>query len=100
MKVKIKTVLKVAVSVGVPFVAGAAFAVTAPTDTASMGYELYDITVNDVLKGPIGFVGGLGAVIYSATQFAANWKPALMGIIGGSLAMNADKVTSTLGLLI
>mgnify|MGYP007094631757 CR=1 FL=1 len=69
-------------------------------DSKSMGYKLYDIVVNDVLDGPIGFVGGLGAVVFSATQLASNWKPALFGIIGGSLAMNADTVATSLGALI
>jgi hypothetical protein len=98
--VKKSIIIKSGVVLGSLLLTTAAFAVEAPTDNSTMGYDLYDIVVNDVLDGPIGFVGGLGAVVFSATQFASNWKPALMGIIGGSLAMNAAAITETLGALI
>jgi len=30
------------------------------------GYDIYDIAVNDILQGPIGFVGGLATIVIGA----------------------------------
>lgn len=99
LKMDKKTIVKTGVVLGLSFMAAAASASVIPTE-GDLGYPLYDIAVNDILKGPVGFVGGLGAIIFSATQLATNWKPALFGIVGGTVAMNADTVVSTMGALI
>ncbi|QYK83487.1 hypothetical protein IBG34_23110 (plasmid) [Aeromonas media] len=33
----------------------------------AFGYDLYDIGVNKLLKGPVGFVAGVGIIAYSAS---------------------------------
>jgi len=77
-----------------------AHAVTAPTDQNSLGYKVYDVAVNEILNGPIGFVGGVAIIIISATQIAQNWKLASLGLVGGSAALAADEVATGLGALI
>lgn len=81
-------------------VATQAFAITAPTATTSFGYKIYDVAVNDMLNGPLGFVAGLGLVGYSFTQLSQNWKLAALGIVGGSGVLQADTIVSTMGALI
>ncbi len=94
-----KKVAKVA-GVVAPFVfAGSAFAVTAP-GTGSFAYDLYDIAVNKLLKGPAGFVAGAGAIIYGAASLImGRIAPAVLGILGGALLIKADAITESLGLL-
>lgn len=77
-----------------------AFAITAPTDTTGFGYTLYDIGVNDILNGPIGFLFGVGLVGYSFSQLSQNWKLAGLGILGGSGVLQADTIVGTMGMLI
>jgi len=76
-----------------------ALAVAAPA-AGSFAYDIYDIAVNDILKGPIGFVAGLGAVAYGAglaiRQQIAGAIPALLG--GGAL-LKADVIVGSLGIL-
>ena len=77
-----------------------AFAITAPADTTGFGYTLYDIGVNDILNGPLGFLFGVGLVGYSFSQLSQNWKLAGLGILGGSGVLQADTIVGTMGMLI
>jgi hypothetical protein len=78
----------------------AAMAIQAPNDTGAFGYDLYDIAVNGMLKGPIGFVGGLTAIVLSAINITKNWMLAAGGILGGTALLKADTIVSTMGMLI
>ena len=42
-----------------------ASAITAPA-AGTFAFDLYDVAVNDMLKGPVGFVGGMAAILISA----------------------------------
>ena len=100
MKIKIsKKVLTVSLIISSSLVANTVMAITAPA-AGDMGYELYDVAVNDMLNGPFGFVVGLGTVIYSATQVLSNWKLGGLGILGGSGILQADSIVTTMGLLL
>lgn len=81
------------------FLAFGAIAVTAPA-AGAFGYDLYDVTVNDILKGPVGFVGGVFGIGYSATKLSENFKTALLGVVGSSCVLQADNVVATMGLLV
>jgi hypothetical protein len=84
---------------GMAMAAQEVLAVAAPA-AGSFAYDIYDIAVNDILKGPIGFVAGLGAVAYGAglaiRQQIAGAIPALLG--GGAL-LKADVIVGSLGVL-
>lgn len=69
-------------------------------DTGAFGYDLYDIAVNRMLRGPIGFVGGLTAIVVSAVNITKNWMLAAAGILGGTALLKADTIVSTMGMLI
>lgn len=75
-----------------------AMAITAPT-AGSFGYDMYDIGVNSILKGAPGFIGGLFGIVWSATKLASNWILAVLGILGSTMVIKADSVTTSLGFL-
>ncbi|WP_028842919.1 hypothetical protein [Thermodesulfovibrio yellowstonii] len=97
-KVALFTVLVAwAVMFAAPYVA---HAITAPT-TGTFAYDVYDITVNKMLKGPIGFVGGVAGIVFGATQlFMGRIFQGVLPVLGGALLLKAEDITSTLGLLI
>lgn len=77
----------------------AAHAFTTPA-AGSFGYNIYDIAVNKVAKGPIGFVGGGWLIATAATKMNEGWVRALPYAIGGSCLIKVDELTTSLGALI
>lgn len=99
MKVKInKKVVTTSLIIAGTLTAATAMAIPVPA-AGDAGFELYDVAVNDLLNGPVGFVLGLGTVIYSATQVMTNWKGGGLGILGGSTALSADTIVTSLGFI-
>jgi hypothetical protein len=83
----------------VSLVASDAFAIGAPA-TGSFAYDVYDIAVTKILKGPIGFVGGLGAVAYGAAlAIQQRIGGAIPALLGGGVLLKADEIVASLGLL-
>jgi hypothetical protein len=74
-------------------------AITAPA-TGTFAYDLYDVAVNEMIKGPVGFVGGMIAVIVSAVNITKNWLLAGGGILGGTALIKADSITASLGAVV
>lgn len=97
-KVALLTVLVAwAVMFAAPYVA---HAITAPSQ-GGFAYDVYDITINKMLKGPIGFVGGVAGMVFGAAQlFTGRIFQGVLPILGGALMLKADAITETLGLLI
>lgn len=91
--------------VGVTFLSSlaisqSAWAVTKPEDANAFGYQLYETAVEQLLHGPIGFVGGVAIVIISALQITKNWMLAASGVLDGTAVLKADSIVGTLGALI
>jgi len=81
-------------------VAPDAFAVTAPV-TGSFAYDVYDIAVNEILKGPVGFVCGCGAIAFGAfSAIRSQIFPALAATLGGGALIKSDEIVTSLGMLI
>lgn len=76
-----------------------AFAWQTPT-AGSFGYNIYDITVNKVASGPIGFVGGGWMIALGATKLNESWTRALPYVVGGSCLIKIEDLTQSLGALI
>ena len=74
-----------------------AFAVPA---AGSFGYDIYDLVVNQILAGPIGFVGALALIVFGATKLTTNWMICIMCIIAGTVLIRADAIVQTLGALV
>lgn len=85
----------------VMFVVPMVYAVTAPTNTSgTFAYDIYDIAVEKILKGPIGFVGGAAAVVLGAVSaIGGRIFTAIPCILGGAALLKADAITESLGLL-
>lgn len=80
-------------------VTSSAFAITAPV-AGDFAYDVYDIGVNKIVKGPIGYVGGMGAIAFGAIQATKNQVlQAVPAIIGGAAILKADAIVSTMGML-
>lgn len=77
-----------------------ASAITAPA-VGDFAYDIYDIAVNDILKGPIGFVGGLATIVVGAVlAVKQNFVGAIPCILGGAAIIKGDTIVTSLGMLI
>jgi hypothetical protein len=79
--------------------AGFASAFTAPA-VGDFAYDAYDIVVNQILNGPIGFIGGVLLIVWGVTRIMSNWMMAILCIIAGSILVRADDLVVTLGALV
>ncbi len=93
-------VVAVIVAIGVFANLPIAHAITAPS-TGTFAYTVYDVGVNDILKGPIGFVGGAAAIVYGAVRaIQGNVMAAAPAVLGGAVLLKADTVVSSLGAIV
>jgi len=74
-------------------------AITVPA-TTDFAYDVYDIIVVKILQGPVGFVGGLAAIVIGAAQLTKSWMLAILGILSGTVIIKADSIVSSLGMTI
>ena len=89
--------MAVALAIGL---SGVASAITAPA-AGSFAYDVYDIGVNRLLKGPVGFVGGVAAIVIGAiAAIRAQIMLAIPAILGGAVFLKADTITASLGMII
>jgi hypothetical protein len=81
--------------------AGAAWAFTEPA-SGTLAYRIYDVAVNQILQGPIGYVGGLGLVgmgLYSAVMGQGGAGRAILCLLSGGALAGANVITNSLGFL-
>ncbi len=77
--------------------AGNAMAMTVPA-AGSFAYDLYDIGVNQILLGPIGFVAGVACMVFAAILAIRQMiLPAAGVVLGGAFLLKADAVVQTIG---
>lgn len=85
-------------ALGIVGLAGAAHAFTAPA-AGSFMYDIYDIAVEKLLKGPAGFVAGVGAMIFGAFSLLRGAVlQAVPAVLGGAVLVKADSIVSSLGM--
>jgi len=80
--------------------AGEALAWTTPT-SGSFAYDVYDIGINQIAKGPIGFVVGAGLLaggVLLASRSA--WVPAITMIIASGVLFKLDSIAASLGYIV
>lgn len=87
---------------GAAFVAlsGAALAFTTPT-AGQLGYDLYNIVVNQGVLGPVGFMAavlmlaiGVGGLIRGSIV------PGVLSLIAAATLFAADQIVTTLGFVV
>ncbi|MDD2467812.1 MAG: hypothetical protein PHI97_27860 [Desulfobulbus sp.] len=82
------------------FKTGNALAMTVPA-TGSFAYDLYDIGVNQILLGPVGFTGGVACMCVAAILAIRQMiLPAAGVVLGGAFLLRANTVVETIGALI
>ena len=97
IKITVQALLAAAMVIAIDGSASAI--ITAPT--AGFAFDVYDIAINKILKGPIGFVGGVGAIALGAIMaIKANIMGAIPTVLGGAVLLKADTITESLSALI
>ncbi|MGB9879040.1 MAG: hypothetical protein ACPLGZ_03555 [Candidatus Pelagibacter ubique] len=77
--------------------ASVGFAFTAPS-SGGFAYDVYDIAVNQILKGPVGFVGGVASMVLGAISLVTGrYLTAIPAVLGGAILLKADALVSSLG---
>ncbi|MCL7489392.1 MAG: hypothetical protein M8357_14595 [Desulfobulbaceae bacterium] len=67
----------------------------------SFAYDLYDIGVNQILLGPIGFIAGVACMVFAAILAIRQMiLPAAGVVLGGAFLLKADSVVQTVGAMI
>jgi hypothetical protein len=80
--------------------AGNSVAMTVPA-AGSFAYDLYDIGVNQILLGPVGFTGGVACMCVAAILAIRQMiLPAAGVVLGGAFLLRANTVVETIGALI
>jgi uncharacterized protein YacL len=92
---------KIITALAVAFVAcllsANAMAMAVPA-AGSFAYDLYDIGVNQILLGPIGFVAGVACMVFAAILAIRQMiLPAAGVVLGGAFLLKADAVVQTVG---
>ncbi len=99
-----KTICWRALAAGISLIAVMIFernswAIATPA-AGSFAYEVYDIAVLKLLQGPVGFVGGVGAMVFGAiSAIRGQIMGAVPAILGGAVLLKADSVVTSLGML-
>jgi len=92
-----KVMTAVAVVVAACLVSANAMAMAVPA-AGSFAYDLYDIGVNQILLGPIGFVAGVACMVFAAILAIRQMiLPAAGVVLGGAFLLKADAVVQTVG---
>lgn len=91
------TAIFMALALGV--ISQGVFAFSTPS-TGSFGYNVYDIAINKIASGPIGFVGGAWLIAMGSTKMNEGWTRALPFILAGSCLIKLDEITQSLGAII
>lgn len=77
-----------------------AFALTQPA-AGDFAYTVYDIAINKIMGGPIGFVIGFGIIAFAI--FLATKQqiiPAIVSLVAGAALIKADAIVASLGAVI
>lgn len=80
-------------------VGGAAHAFSAPA-VGDLGYDIYDIVVNQGVKGPLGFVGGVAAFLFGVSRLFSNIMIGIPTIVAAVCLIKADSILQTFGMVI
>ena len=76
-----------------------AFAIATPV-AGSFAYDIYDLAVNSILKGPIGVVCGIGSICYGAScGIKQEVGASITSVLGGAALLKADTIVSSMGII-
>lgn len=85
------------VAAGAAALAGSAMAFTAPA-AGQLGFEIYDVVVNQMIDGPIGIMASVVAFGFGAfSLLRGGYLSAIMSVVAGIALITADGVVQSLG---
>lgn len=88
------------VAAGAASAVGVAAAFTAPT-AGDLGFEIYDVVVNQMIDGPIGILASVLAFAFGAfSLLRGGYLSGVMSVVAGIALFTADDVVQSLGALI
>ena len=76
-----------------------AHAFSAPA-AGDLGYDIYDIVVNQGVKGPLGFVGGVAAFLFGVSRLFSNIMIGIPTIVAAVCLIKADSILQSFGMTI
>lgn len=95
-----KIISILAVLVAACLMSANAMAMAVPA-AGSFAYDLYDIGVNQILLGPIGFIAGVACMVFAAILAIRQMiLPAAGVVLGGAFLLKADSVVQSVGAMI
>ena len=95
-----RLILFMVISLSVLMLQSIAIAIVAPA-AGTFAYDVYDVAVLKMLQGPIGFVGGVAAMIIGAVlAIQGKIMGAIPSICGGAVLLKADALVTSLGAII
>ena len=95
-----RLILFLVICMSVMMIYSMAFAIVAPA-AGTFAYDVYDVAVVKMLQGPIGFVGGVAAMIIGAVlAIQGKIMGAIPAICGGAVLLKADALVTSLGAII
>lgn len=65
-----------------------------------LGYDIYNIVVNQGVKGPLGFVGGVAAFLFGVSRLFSNIMIGIPTIVAAVCLIKADSILQTFGMVI
>jgi len=95
-----KIISILAVLVAACLMSANAMAMAVPA-AGSFAFDLYDIGVNQILLGPIGFIAGVACMVFAAILAIRQMiLPAAGVVLGGAFLLKADSVVQSVGAMI
>lgn len=92
-----KSIIPLVITITACCISSNAMGMTVPA-AGSFAYDLYDIGVNQILLGPIGFVAGVACMVFAAILAIRQMiLPAAGVVLGGAFLLKADAVVQTIG---
>ena len=80
--------------------ATAALAFTAPA-AGDLGFDIYDLVVNQGVEGPLGLMAGVVALAFGAFQaISGRVITGVMAIIAGGVLISAEGIVTSLGFVV
>jgi len=77
----------------------AAYAFAQP-QAGDLGYDIYNIVVNQGVKGPLGFVGGVAAFLFGVSRLFSNIMIGIPTIVAAVCLIKADSILLTFGMVV
>lgn len=74
-------------------------AFTTPS-TGTFGYDIYDIVITKMIRGPLGWVGAALLVVWGISNIMSQWLITIVCIIGATCIIKINTILTSVGALV